>query len=292
MVAMEVMQAETSNAAVKNKMKMGRTVIDSYNATVPMAPRVGFGTADRPALLDGGDDVPGPGAYAIKSTMFKNPRSCFRSPPCFSIRGREKFGSPDLKACDRATQMEPGPAAYKIPHIAGSERQPPAYSFPRSSWAKSDAVIARDISPGPGTYALPAAVGKQVLSTKRSHSGPAFGTGGRPPLISVSTDDIGPGDYEIPGNLGTKQVDSRKTTHQASRFAKPGGPPKVKKGGHGAHPQTPAESHAEDDFAHVPGAGAYNIPSTLVKNPCSMFRSPPVARMSGREKFGSPFVEC
>jgi hypothetical protein len=35
----------------------------------------------------------------------------------------------------------------------------------------------------------------QVLSTKRSHNGAGFGTGGRPPLVAVSTEDVGPGDY-------------------------------------------------------------------------------------------------
>ncbi|CAM9757290.1 unnamed protein product, partial [Chrysoparadoxa australica] len=39
----------------------------------------------------------------------------------------------------------------------------------------------------------------------------------------------------------------------------------------------------------APGAGSYHIPSTMFKNPSSTFRSPPVVKMSGREKFGSPF---
>jgi hypothetical protein len=86
--------------------------MDSYNATVYMAPKIGFGTAARPGLLEGDTETPGPGSYVLKTTMAKNPNSNFRSPCSFSMRGREKFGSPDLKASDRTTQMEPGPGAY------------------------------------------------------------------------------------------------------------------------------------------------------------------------------------
>lgn len=63
-------------------------------------------------LIETEVDTPGPGSYVLKTTMAKNPVSVFRSPPSFSMRGREKFGSPDLKACDRTTQLEPGPGAY------------------------------------------------------------------------------------------------------------------------------------------------------------------------------------
>jgi hypothetical protein len=93
-------------------MRMRRTLMDSYNATVYMAPKIGFGTAARPGLLEGDTETPGPGSYVLKTTMAKNPNSNFRSPCSFSMRGREKFGSPDLKASDRTTQMEPGPGAY------------------------------------------------------------------------------------------------------------------------------------------------------------------------------------
>jgi hypothetical protein len=49
-----------------------------------------------------------------------------------------------------------------IPHIAGSERRPPEYSFPRGTGVQSAAASARDIAPGPGQYTIPSAVGKQV----------------------------------------------------------------------------------------------------------------------------------
>ena len=100
------------DALIQAKLKMRRSLMDSYNATVPMAPKIGFGTAERKGLIEGDEGIPGPGAYALKTTMSKNPVSTFRSPPSFSMRGREKFGSPDLKACDRTTQLEPGPGAY------------------------------------------------------------------------------------------------------------------------------------------------------------------------------------
>ncbi|CAN0033174.1 unnamed protein product, partial [Chrysoparadoxa australica] len=178
--------------------------MDSFNKTVQMAPAVGFGTAMRPGLMEGDRDCPGPGAYNIKSTMMKNPNSTFKSPPSFSMRGREKFGSPDLKAVDRTTQLEPGPGHYHLKKYMGGEKQPPQYTFPKDKGQ----IVRRGAgaAPGPGHYEAPPAVGKQVLSTKRSYSGVGFGTGNRPPLIMVSTADVGPGDYEVPGDCGTKQV--------------------------------------------------------------------------------------
>ncbi|CAM9878402.1 unnamed protein product, partial [Ascophyllum nodosum] len=80
-----------------DRFKMRRTVMDSFYETVRSTPKIGFGTAARSTLPETGDEAPGPGAYQLKSTMFSNPSSTIRSPPSYTIRGREKFGSPDLK---------------------------------------------------------------------------------------------------------------------------------------------------------------------------------------------------
>ncbi|CAN0180082.1 unnamed protein product, partial [Laminaria digitata] len=150
----------TAKLKSSDKLKMRRTLMDSYNETVRSAPKIGFGTAGRPPLQEGGAEAPGPGAYQLKSTMFVNPSSMIRSPPSFTMRGREKFGSPDLKAIDRTCQMEPGPGHYKMGIVNPQEDNAPKYTFPKDAGAAARENTCR--APGPGQYNLPAGVGKQV----------------------------------------------------------------------------------------------------------------------------------
>lgn len=86
-----------------------RTVMDAFEKTswVKKEPEIGFGTSTRPPLnqVDGG---PGPGAYAIKTTMGKVMESHLRTPSQFSIRGRTKFGDPNEKALSKTASLEPG----------------------------------------------------------------------------------------------------------------------------------------------------------------------------------------
>eukprot|EP00903_Cladosiphon_okamuranus_P008057 g7771.t1 len=260
-----------TNSKSSPLLKMRRTLMDSYNETVRSAPKIGFGTAGRPPLNDGGAESPGPGAYQLKSTMFVNPSSMIRSPPSFTMRGREKFGSPDLKAIDRTCQMEPGPGHYKMAIVNPQEDNAPKYTFPKDTGAEVRENVVR--APGPGHYNIHPGVGKQVLSTKRSHAGVGFGTGNRPDLMVQSTADVGPGEYSIPGSTGERQVDSRKCNKSGAKFSKA---PRMGKSG------------SLEDLA--PGPGNYRLPPGICgRGAASPYPSAPAATLSGREKFGSPF---
>ncbi|CAM9272070.1 unnamed protein product [Discosporangium mesarthrocarpum] len=194
-----------------------------------------------------------------------------RSPPSFTMRGREKFGSPDLKAIDRTTQMEPGPGHYNARVINLMEPCAPRYTFPKDSGPATKEKAHR--SPGPGRYKIPTAVGKQVLSTKRSHNGVGFGTGNRPDLLMQSTVDVGPGEYSVPGATGERQIDSRKITRGGIKFSRA---------------QRSGNSISQEDEA--PGPGNYSLPPGICgRSSASPYRSAPAATLSGREKFGSPF---
>jgi len=119
----------------------------------------------------------------------------------------------------------------------------------------------------------------QVLSTRTSTAMVGFGSGERPDLIQVSTGDVGPGQYKVPGDCGEYQVDSRKRNDGGIRFAK---------SGRFENPNIPEEFKEE---GRVPGPGTYRIPTTLEKHPMGRFKSPPVVKLSGRTKFGSPFAK-
>merc|ERR1719230_35567 len=142
------------------------SLMDSFYATQDAAPEYGFGTSTRPPLNGGeGDSTPGPGAYTIKTTVLGQvPHSKIRSAPQFSLRSREKFGNPMLKAIDSTTMLEPGPGHYKSRVVNPQEDDAPKFSFPKSSHPRDKAKL----SPGPGAYTLKPSVGKQVLSTKKS----------------------------------------------------------------------------------------------------------------------------
>jgi len=105
---------------------------------------------------------PGPGAYPLPSTLYKHPSSSFISPPSFSMRGREKFGSPDLKAVDRTTQLEPGPGTYSIKDDV--ERRVRAIKFSRAKAERGALAVGSKpgLEPGPGHYKSVGALGKQV----------------------------------------------------------------------------------------------------------------------------------
>jgi hypothetical protein len=256
-------------------------LLRSYNAVRYKPPTVAFSMAVRPGLNDDttAAETPGPGTYGIPSTLYKHPSSQFFSPPSFSMRGREKFGSPDLKAVDRTTQLEPGPGTYTIND--GVEQRTAAIKFPRAK-ADRGALPSNSkvgLEPGPGHYAAVGAIGKQVLSTRKSQAIVGFGTGTRPPLILVSTADVGPGEYTVPGDCGKPQVDSRRRTDGGIRFSK---------SGRFENANIPEEFKEE---GRVPGPGTYKIPTTLAKHPSGRFKSPPVVKMSGRTKFGSPFAQ-
>mmetsp|Transcript_859 Transcript_859/g.2287 ORF Transcript_859/g.2287 Transcript_859/m.2287 type:complete len:273 (-) Transcript_859:112-930(-) len=258
----------------RDKFKMKRTVIDSYNSTRRSAPQIGFGTSTRPPLNDAGSDAPGPGAYRIKSTLLGNtPDSRIKSTPQFSLRGREKFGSPDGKAIDPTTVLEPGPGHYKTRMLNDRERKAPAYSFPKGSHPKMKSKF----GPAPGSYNIVGAMGPQPLSTRTSKPAASFGKGSRPELLQQSTADVGPGEYGTGISACFKQVDSRKRTCSSLKFGTGTRVPK-------------ASSKERRAIDRQPGPGQYKLPSGLCGGGSAYpYRSSPKASMSGRENFMSPF---
>jgi hypothetical protein len=245
----------------------------SFYATHSSAPAIGFGTSIRAGLIEGTGDAPGPGAYSIKTTVLGNfPESKIKTAPQFSLRSREKFGSPMTKAEDSTTIMEPGPGHYKPRIVNPKESIAPKYTIPKSRWIVDKAKL----QPGPGAYNAVGSCEKQVLSTKRNFMPGKFGKGKRPALIMVSTADVGPGEYGCGIGACDSQVDSRKITQSNTAFAKTGR----------ENAPIGARMISED----IPGPGHYKLPKGLGgKGSGYVYRQSPQPKMSGREKFGSPF---
>ncbi|GMI46050.1 hypothetical protein TrCOL_g13593 [Triparma columacea] len=264
----------TGKAHTGRVKKLGRSLMDSFYATHKSQPAIGFGTSTRPPLNETTAEAPGPGAYSIKTTVLGNfPESKIRTAPQFSLRSREKFGSPMTKAEDTTTIMEPGPGHYKSKIVNDRERNAPKYSIPKSRWLKDKD---RGTEPGPGAYKAISSCDKQVLSTKRNFMPGKFGRGKRPPLILVSTADVGPGEYGCGIGACDAQVDSRKKTLSNIKFA------------HSGREQAPIGSRIVQE--NIPGPGHYKLPKGLGgKGSGYVYRCSPQPRLSGREKFGSPF---
>jgi hypothetical protein len=95
---------------IKNELNGPRlTVMDSFNktSTFKKEPEIGFGTGSRPPLMVP-TSTPGPGAYQMKTTLQKTIDSTIRSPEQYTIRSRNNFGDPNLKALSKTTASEPG----------------------------------------------------------------------------------------------------------------------------------------------------------------------------------------
>ena len=193
----------TSEPVIKLRVRTERPVMDAFMATQKSDTVCNFGTSLRE--VDRPSDVPGPGTYNMRAiTGVKGFESKIRSTPHFSLRGREKFGDPVPGG--RGRDLEPGPGHYR-PRVLGlAGDTPPEFSFPKALPQRD----AKRMAPGPGEYKSVAAVGKQVLSTKKNHAPVGFGAGSRPPLILISTGDVGPGEYTQGPDACYKQVDSRK----------------------------------------------------------------------------------
>lgn len=140
-----------------------RTIFDAFNSTstFPKAPEVGFGTGSRPPLSNPAV-TPGPGSYAIKTTMGRVMESHITSPCQFSIRSREKFGDPNMKALSKTTANEPGPGQYDLTGKFLHGTNPRKSGFPKCEFRAAKPTI----SPGPGSYGVMVSMGKQVVSTK------------------------------------------------------------------------------------------------------------------------------
>lgn len=265
-----------NTAGVKDVLSGPRlTLMDSFNktSTYPEEPKIGFGTGSRPSLV-ALSNTPGPGAYQIKTTLKKTVDSTIESPVAYSIRSRQNFGDPNLKAMSKTTANEPGPGSYKLQDKFLTGRTAEKYSFPKERPPMEKSQLA----PGPGQYELPASMGKQTLSTKERARDAPFSLAARPSLIAPGTTEIGPGEYGVPSAACEAQVDSRKKTQSAIKF----GTGYVKnKGG----------NNTKIDMREpAPGPGSYTLPGGVAtQRRGDPYRSAPAASLSGRNKFGSPW---
>ena len=137
-----------------------RSEMDAFNNSsyYTRNPAITFGTGSR-APLGNASEGPGPGAYAIKSTMFKLSESDFRTPSQFSLRSRTKFGDPNEKTMNKAIIAQPGPGTYKLDGKFLFGKDPRKIKFPKGA----DPVDKGSMGPGPGSYKNPESMGKQVL---------------------------------------------------------------------------------------------------------------------------------
>lgn len=250
------------------------TIMDAFNKTSAFKkePEIGFGTGSRPSLV-APSNTPGPGAYQIKTTLKKTVDSTIESPVAYSLRSRQMFGDPNLKAMSKTTANEPGPGSYKLENKFIGGTISPKYSFPKQRAPMEKSQLA----PGPGQYETPASMGKQPSSTKARAQESPFPLAERPSLIAPGTTEIGPGEYGAPPAACENQVDSRKPTMSAIRF----GTGYVKNKGN---------NEKVDMKEPSPGPGSYNLPGGIsTSRRGDPFRSSPAASLSGRNKFGSPW---
>lgn len=251
------------------------TVMDAFNktSTYTQDPQISFGTGSRPSLVSM-SNTPGPGAYQIKTTLKKTVDSTIESPVAFTIRSRQNFGDPNLKAVSKVTANEPGPGSYKLGEKFLTGKNSSKYSFPK----QRAPMVKSQLAPGPGQYETPASMGKQTLSTKKRAQESPFPLASRPSLIAPGTTEIGPGQYGLPPSACEQQVDSRKPTQSAIRF------------GTGYTKGKNNSIQKIDMKEPAPGPGSYNLPGGVsTSHRGAPYRNSPAASLSGRNKFGSPW---
>ena len=251
----------------------GWTEMDAFNASsyYKKDAEITFGTGSRPPLYAPGGG-PGPGAYPIKSTMFKLLESDKRSPSAFSMRSRQEFGDPNAASMSKTAAAEPGPGSYDLGGKFISGRDPRPIKFSKSI----PQVEKSGLAPGPGAYGAAASMGKQVLSTKPANAIVKFGSAERQGMAVKGASDVGPGEYGAPRGACDVQVTSNKPTCGSIKI----GTGYSKKG-----------KLVRGDFSEPsPGPGAYKtLGGVGTRAKGTIYRNSPAATMSGRNKFGSPW---
>ena len=172
---------------------------------------------------------------------------------------------PVLGVVDRVV---PGPGHYAVHNaqyrINGHKNAPNITMGTR--WWQSKAP--NRSGPGPGSYKLPQAAGKQIESKKRSSTGVAFGKASQRPNVQENTDGIGPGEYVLPSTIGRQKL-STVRSEPAIGFCK--------------DKQRP--DYSKDGNAYVPGPGQYKY--SVQK--CPVYKRAPIVSLSSRTKFGSVY---
>ena len=168
-------------------------------------------------------DTPGPGVYAVPSSIGNQASSRKPNANAFSFGART--GDPP-----QTRTQSPGPGTYVAPSAFGNQAMstkangpaksfgqrlpdpkqrsdasspaPGAYELPsgRSSRAATFGIGERlkhptSDAPGPGTHEVPSAFGPQADSTKPTHGGPVLA--GRLPDRAIETASPGPGAYDV-----------------------------------------------------------------------------------------------
>ena len=227
---------------------------------------IAFGSAPRGELSKDAKDAPGPGAYTNPTSIGTQVSSTRRTQPAPTIAGRELFGS--MIQNPYAAKYEPGPGHYAVHNaqyrINGHKNAPNITMGTR--WWQSKAP--NRSGPGPGSYKLPQAAGKQIESKKRSSTGVAFGKASQRPNVQENTDGIGPGEYVLPSTIGRQKL-STVRSEPAIGFCK--------------DKQRP--DYSKDGNAYVPGPGQYKY--SVQK--CPVYKRAPIVSLSSRTKFGSVY---
>lgn len=117
--------------------------MDAFNSSsyYRKDPEVVFGSSGRQPRLPG-TLTPGPGTYPLKSTLFRQFDSQMRNPPEYSLKSRQKFGDPYLRALDKTMASEPGPGHYNTIGKFLRGRNPRKTKFPKAEIPHDKAVFA------------------------------------------------------------------------------------------------------------------------------------------------------
>ena len=156
----------------------------------PSSPRYGFGTQDRFTGFNRKEVRPGPGTYELAAAV--GPQLSSRSPtsPRYGFGSSTRAGVAKVFISQDHNKdlfgiNSPGPqtnislTAAVGPQVLSRTVGQPAWVMGKAERFSYDHVKRAANSPGPGTYALQAAVGQQVSSSKPSTPRYGFGTSNR-----------------------------------------------------------------------------------------------------------------
>lgn len=158
---------------------MRSTVGPQVNGAIPSAPQWVFGAAGRLDPLSRGVNVPGPGAYEQRSSLGAQVTGLYPSQPIFGMG---------------TSTRDNVKGVYISEHHSNSTFQGVN-------------------SPGPATYSLNAAVGRQNASTKANQPTWVFGSSKRfaDPSLLRSAKLPAPGAYDAPNGVGPQFASTKRT---------------------------------------------------------------------------------
>ena len=139
------MPVSTQEPSARKSLRAGapRTVMEAFNHSsyFKKDAEVGFGTSAR-LSMNFSDPTPGPGSYPLKSTLFKHFDSSIKNPAEYTLKSRQKFGDPYLRALDKTTANEPGPGHYNTVDKFLTGENPRKIGFPKAGFPRSRSELA------------------------------------------------------------------------------------------------------------------------------------------------------